>query len=101
MSSIGTVLSHLWLSRLFFVARYPGQSLRIESHKSWGTILLLLTVLLSGCRTQEVAAPPADYYYLNPDKRLTSVGRVAVVELENDSSYPQMSADITGSLFRA
>lgn len=101
MSSIGTVLSHLWLSRSFFVARYPVQSLRIESHKSWGVILLLLTVLLSGCRTQEVAAPPADYYYLNPDKRLTTVGRVAVVELENDSSYPQMSADITGSLFRA
>ena len=101
MSRIGTVLSHLWLSRLFFVARYPGQSLRIEGHKSWGTILLLLTVLLSGCRTHEAAAPPADYYYLNPDKRLTSVGRVAVVELENDSSYPQMSADITGSLFRA
>ncbi|MHC4143610.1 MAG: hypothetical protein ACYSUD_02410 [Planctomycetota bacterium] len=63
--------------------------------------MLLLTVLLSGCRTHEAAAPPADYYYLNPDKRLTSVGRVAVVELENDSSYPQMSADITGSLFRA
>ncbi len=26
---------------------------------------------------------------------------MAIVELENDSSYPQISADITGSLFRA
>ncbi|MHC4226511.1 MAG: hypothetical protein ACYSW0_03710 [Planctomycetota bacterium] len=68
MSSIGTVLSYLWFSRSFIVARYPGQSLRIKGHKSWGILLLLLTVLLSGCRTQ---------------------------------SYPQMSADITGSLFRA
>lgn len=61
----------------------------------------LLAFLISGCQSHEASKPPADYYYLNPNKRLTTIGRVAIVELENDSSYPQMSADVTGSLFRA
>ncbi|MBL7187283.1 MAG: hypothetical protein ISS70_13260 [Phycisphaerae bacterium] len=61
----------------------------------------LLAFLIPGCQSHEASKPSADYYYLNPNKRLTTVGRVAIVELENDSSYPQMSADVTGSLFRA
>jgi len=61
----------------------------------------LLAFLISGCQSHEASKPSADYYYLNPNKRLTTIGRVAIVELENDSSYPQMSADVTGSLFRA
>lgn len=61
----------------------------------------LLVFLISGCQSDEVSEPAADYYYLNPTKRLTNIGRVAIVELENDSSYPEISTDITGSLFRA
>ncbi|MHC4430257.1 MAG: hypothetical protein ACYTBS_00320 [Planctomycetota bacterium] len=61
----------------------------------------LLAFLIPGCQNYQVSKPPADYYYLNPNKRLTTIGRVVIVELENDSSYPQMSADVTGSLFRA
>ncbi len=61
----------------------------------------LLAFLISGCQSHEASKSSADYYYLNPNKRLTTIGRVAIVELENDSSYPQMSTDITGSLFRA
>ena len=61
----------------------------------------LLAFLISGCQSHEASKPAADYYYLNPNKRLTSIGRVAIVELENDSRYPQMSTDVTGSLFRA
>lgn len=61
----------------------------------------LLVFLIPGCQSYQVSKPPADYYYLNPNKRLTTIGRVVIVELENDSSYPQMSADVTGSLFRA
>ncbi|MBN1796670.1 MAG: hypothetical protein JW804_08355 [Sedimentisphaerales bacterium] len=65
-------------------------------------ILLLLAVLLSGCRTQTIPfAPEANYYYRNPDKKITTFGRVAIVELDNDSSYPQISGDITGSLYQA
>ncbi len=61
----------------------------------------VLAFLISGCQSHEASKPAADFYYLNPNKRLATVGRVAIVELENDSSYPKMSADITGSLFRA
>jgi len=67
-------------------------------------LLLLLAVLLSGCGTYVIhraPAPAAGYYYLNPDKALTTVGRVAIVELSNDSSYPQISTDITEALFQA
>lgn len=65
-------------------------------------ILLLLAFLLFGCHTQTIpSAPAANYYYRNPDKKFTMIGRVAIIELQNDSSYPQISADITESLYQA
>ncbi len=64
-------------------------------------IFLLLPVLLSGCRVHEFFVPIPDYYYLNPDKNLSSVGRTVLIELDNNSSYPQISADITEALFHA
>ena len=64
-------------------------------------ILLLLPLLLSGCSIYKTSIPVADHYYLNPDKDLTDIGRVALVELDNGSSYPQISADVTEALFQA
>lgn len=68
-----------------------------------GMMLLLLASLLPGCRTQQNApsAPAANYYYRNPDKQFATFGRAAIVELHNDSSYPQISTDITESLYQA
>ena len=65
------------------------------------SILLLGAVALAGCRSPQTPASQAAYYYLNPGKTLTSIGRVAIVELDNDSSYPQVSTDVTNSLFQA
>lgn len=63
---------------------------------------LLLPVLSSGCQVYRTPAmPAADYYYLNPEKELSAVGRVALVELDNDSSYPQISTDVTEAIFQA
>ena len=67
-------------------------------HKPLLILLLSLMTLLSisGCYfypSKKVG------YYINPDKSLSHVGRVVLVELDNDSSYPQISADITESLF--
>ena len=104
MNRPATVLSYLLTRNSSFIARYSRQRLRFasrNSRKSWGTILLLLAVLLSGCRTHSASAPAANHYYRNPNKKLTTIGRVAIVELDNDSSYPQISNDITGSLFQA
>lgn len=73
---------------------------RLARCRSTGLVLLLVTLLLSGCRAPQAYAPAATYYYLNPTKTLTAIGRVAIVELQNDSSYPHVSADITTSLFQ-
>jgi len=65
-------------------------------------LLLFLAAILPGCSNYYKAPPKAaDYYYLNRDKNLTAIGRVALVELDNDSSYPQISADITEALYQA
>ncbi len=101
MNSPTRVLSHLTAGRLLLVAGYPRRSVRTASRRALGAALLLLAFVLSGCHSHDTLAPVADFYYLNPNKRLTTIGRVAIVELENDSSYPQISADATGSLFRA
>ncbi|MFB0524724.1 MAG: hypothetical protein ACETVZ_04240 [Phycisphaerae bacterium] len=63
--------------------------------------LLVLMVLKAGCQFRTASVPKADCYYLNPDKDLCTIGRVAIVELDNDSGLPQISADITEALFLA
>ena len=82
-------------------SRLVAKSLPVVSHKSQIAVLLLLAVLLPGCGAHRASAPAGEYYYLCPDKNLSTISRVALVELQNDSSYPQISADITGALFRA
>jgi hypothetical protein len=67
-------------------------------------ILLLLAVITVGCNVRvyktSLPLPTANYYYRNPEKDLHKIGRVAIVELENDSTYPQISADLTKTLFQ-
>jgi len=65
------------------------------------TVFLLLPVLLSGCGLYKPYNPDADYYYLNPNKDLTAIGRTVLVELNNDSAFPQISADVTEALYHA
>ena len=64
------------------------------------TVFLLLLVLLSGCGSNVVDKPTANYY-LNPNKDLSTIGRTALVELANNSAFPQISADVTEALFQA
>lgn len=65
-------------------------------------LLFLAALVLSGCRSYfKPSARPADYYYLNHNKNLTSIGTVAIVELDNRSSYPEVSSDVTEALFQA
>jgi len=61
----------------------------------------MFPVILCGCSSARMAPPgPADYYYINPDKNLSAVGRVAIVELDNYSSYPHISGDVTDAIFQ-
>lgn len=64
-------------------------------------LLLLPLVVLSGCSFHRVHVPMVDNYYLNPNKNVSAIGRTALVELDNVSSYPQISTDVTEALFQA
>jgi hypothetical protein len=63
--------------------------------------MLFFPVFLSGCNVYH-EAPPGSYtqYYSNPSKNLGNIGRIAIVELKNNSSYPAISEDVTKSLFQ-
>ncbi|MHC4541475.1 MAG: hypothetical protein ACYS74_17115 [Planctomycetota bacterium] len=100
MNIQGTLLSSLCTHCSSIVVRHGGQRPRIVERAS-ASILLLAAAFFPGCHTSQPSAPQAAYYYLNPSKTLTAVGRVAIVELENDSSYPQVSTDVTTALFQA
>jgi hypothetical protein len=63
--------------------------------------LLLPVFLLAGCSVYSAPVPLADYYFLNPDKDLYTVGRVALIELNNNSSYLQISVDVSEALFQS
>lgn len=101
MNSPTNILSYLSAGRISLVVGCPNRSPRAVTGRVLSVALLLLAFALTGCQSQRASAPVPDYYYKNPNRRVTTVGRVAIVELENDSSYPQISTDVTGSLFRA
>lgn len=64
-------------------------------------ILIVSSVLIfcGGCGMYNSHVPTADYFYLNRDKNLANYGKVVLVQLDNHSSYPEISADVTSSLF--
>lgn len=103
-------MSNLRTTLLRFVARGsslviygPDYGPQVARHKTPVAIpSLLLVLLLAGCQSYRTVVPAAAaYYYRNPDKNLSAVGRVALVELDNYSSYPHISADVTEAIFEA
>jgi hypothetical protein len=64
--------------------------------------MLLALACLPGCNViHKTSSHQPDYYYLNPHKRLPAVGKVVLLDMNNNSSYPQISADMTEALFQA
>ncbi|MDH4240171.1 MAG: hypothetical protein OEW48_11465 [Phycisphaerae bacterium] len=100
MNSSKKILSYLVVRITSFISHIFDEIPR-SIYPSRFTILLLLPFLLSACQFQRVSAPLPDFYYLNQDKDLSTVGRTALVELDNKSSYPQISTDVTETLFQA
>ncbi len=64
-------------------------------------LVVIFVLFLSGCRLYRENGPMGGAYYINPDKDMRSIGRVAMIEMENESSYPQISTDVTEALFLA
>lgn len=100
MNGLRTLLSYVVVRMSLFVSRILVE-IRLAIHDSRFTKLLLLPILSSGCGIYMLPAPTADYYYLNPDKDLSTIGRVVIVEMDNNSSYPAIGADVTKALFEA
>ncbi|UCG46222.1 MAG: hypothetical protein JSU94_12030 [Phycisphaerales bacterium] len=65
------------------------------------SVALLSISFLAGCMFDETGCTSQDHYYLNPYKNLSNIGSVALLEPNNNSVYPQMSAELTESLFQA
>jgi hypothetical protein len=64
-------------------------------------MLIGVLALAGGCATQLNGSGMNDSYYINPYKDLNTLGRVALVELDDNSGYPTISADLTKALFVA
>lgn len=62
-------------------------------------VALVLLVMTCGCQSDQRNSGMANSFYLNPHKDLATLGRVALVELNNKSGYPTISADLTEALF--
>lgn len=68
------------------------------------TLCLVPMILLApagGCASQPRVDPMSNSYYLYPYKNLNTLGRVALLELDNHSAYSSISTDITEALFVA
>ncbi len=70
-------------------------------HTALALAPVVLLVLICGCESPLNHNGMSNSYYLNPYKDLTTLGRVALVEFDNDSGYPNISADVTQALFTA
>ncbi len=75
------------------VVRRPSSVVRFLRHLS--SVILLLAC---GCESNERDAM-ANAYYITPHKDLHRLGRVALVELDSASNYPEIAAEVSSSLF--
>jgi hypothetical protein len=64
-------------------------------------LCLLSSVFICGCEADDGNAPMEKSFYLNPYKDVHSLGRVALVELENLSEYPNITSEMTTALHLA
>ncbi len=75
---------------------------QVNEMNKFKSIFVLLAIFgFVGCRVslRSESLSSANYYYLTENKDLSSIGRVAIVELENESDYPEISGDVTESLY--
>ncbi|HNY79328.1 MAG: hypothetical protein RBS72_05885 [Sedimentisphaerales bacterium] len=86
--------------------RSPIESGRRSSGAVGHRVLLLVAAVVvaalqGGCESPQNGNGMAGSFYLNPYKDLANLGRIALVELDNNSGHPQISADLTEALFVA
>jgi len=62
------------------------------------TLLLLLAVFLSSCTLYRPVVPETGHYYINPYADFSTVGKTVVFELDNLSTRPGLSTDLTEAI---
>jgi hypothetical protein len=67
------------------------------------TLLILVFWLLtmSGCVIYTEQEPLSQFYYRNPNKDMSTIGKVALIKLTNESSQPKINSSITLALYEA
>lgn len=71
-----------------------------SSARAWFLLLAALApVLLCGCKSGAEDAAMQNAFFLTETKDLGALGRVALVELDNTSDYPQIAAEVTQALY--
>ncbi len=62
-------------------------------------VITLSAVFIAGCRRAvDIAGSDPDYYYLNKNRNLENVGRVAFIEFENKTDFPDIHTTVADSL---
>ena len=60
----------------------------------------IFAVVLSGCNIMDPVVPESGHYYINPHSDFPSIGRVVVLECENNSNYPRLSLELAHATAR-
>lgn len=62
------------------------------------TLLLLLVLFSSSCTLYRPVVPETGHYYINPYADFSTIGKTVVFELDNLSTRPGLSTDLTDAL---
>lgn len=62
------------------------------------SITIALMLVVSGCRIIKPLEMPNGHYYLNPETHFSRIGKVVVLELENQSSRQELAESLTQAL---
>jgi hypothetical protein len=62
--------------------------------------ILSLAIVSTGCSRHGLSASSGQYYSRETAKNLSTIRTVCLVELHNNATYPQISGDVTDSLYQ-
>jgi hypothetical protein len=62
-------------------------------------IIAIVLAGFCGCSIYRAPVPLGDYYYINPDADFARIGKVALIQLKNNSTNQQISLDVTAALY--
>ena len=94
-------LSHIRFQRVSLTGRNLLRACRRIHRAGLLVPTVCLLALAGGCETPLNDSDMSNSYYLDPYKDLSTLGRVALVELDNNSDYPNIPGDVTQALFVA